>query len=65
MLESGMIVGNFDCCNCGEGTRGGLCVNCPLSFGVVMMLFRFWCGEFFFVDVCEDCVMNVDFNDNS
>ena len=39
MLESGMIVGNFDCCNCGEGTRGGLCVNCPLSFGVVMMLF--------------------------
>ena len=36
-----------------------------------MVLFWSWCEEFFFVDVsevpevCEDCVMNVDFNDNS
>jgi len=48
--------------------RAGLCVNCPLLFGVVMVLFWFWCGEFFFVYVsvvCEDCVVNVDLSDNS
>ena len=37
--KSGMIVGNFGSCNCGEGMRGGLYVNCPLPFGGVMMLF--------------------------
>ena len=34
-----MILENFSCCNCGEGTRGGLCVDYPLSFSVVIMLF--------------------------
>jgi len=32
------------------------------------MLFWFWCGEFFFVDVTEvyeACLISVDFNDNS
>jgi len=48
MLESGIIVGNFGCCDCGEGTRGGLCVNCALFFSVVMTLFLFWCRELFF-----------------
>jgi len=34
----------------------------------LVLWFWFWCGEFFFIDVsevCADCVMNVDFDDNS
>lgn len=73
MGESGIIVRNVGCYNCDERTGGGLCVNFPLSFSVVI---KFWFGlvwlfvgwVFFFlmyaVDMSEDCVMNVDFNDN-
>ena len=50
------------------GTKGGLCVNCPLLGGGMMMFFWFWYEEFFcFVDVsevCEDCVTNGDFNNS-
>lgn len=54
------------CCNCGEGRRGGLGVNCPLLFCVVTMLFWFLWGEFLvwlgvFADMNEGCVMNQNF----
>jgi len=47
LLESRIIVGNFCCCNCGEGTRGGVC-KLSTYIGVVMMLFWFRCEEFFY-----------------
>jgi len=57
-----MIVGHFGCYKCGEGRRGGLCVNFPLPLSVVMMLFWFWCGECFFCwrerslwRLCNEC----------
>lgn len=46
----------------------GLCINCPLLFGVMMMILE---HTFFFVvvggvsEVCEDYVRTVDFKDNS
>lgn len=61
-----MITGNFSCCNCVEGTRGGLCANCWLwycDYGVLLLVLRI-----LFLDaseVYEVCVMNVGFNDSS
>lgn len=55
--ESKMVVGNFGCYNF-EDMTSALCVNCPLLFSVMMMLFWFWCGKCFFVD-CKDCAINM------
>lgn len=69
MSDSRIITGKF-CCNCGEGTKGGFCANCPILFCVVMNLSWFLCGELQlilagFVVLRKGCVMNVDFKDNS
>lgn len=45
MLESRTIREN-SCCNSSDGKRGGLGVNCPVSFCVVMMLLIFVGGIF-------------------
>lgn len=68
-----MIVKNVCLYLCDEGTGDELCVNCPLSFSVVIKFFvcfgwfvclEVWFFLMFAVDISEDCVMNVDFNDN-
>lgn len=50
-----MIVKNFCCCNYDKKIGGELCVNCPLSFRVVIMFFVLFglvgCF-FFFCGVC-------------
>lgn len=54
------------CCNGGERTKGKVCVNCPPSSVLWRCSFAFTLR--ILVDgskVCEDCVMNVYFNDHS
>lgn len=61
-----MVMRSF-CCNCGEGTRGGFCVN--QFCDDVILLFAWGIFVMFhlldFVAVSVDYVMNVDFNDSS
>lgn len=56
---------NF-CCNCGEGTRDGVCVNCQFLLCVLCLwrIFVLLC-LLGFVDVSAGWVIDVDFNDNS
>lgn len=65
-----MIVKNVCFYNCDEGTGGELRVNYPLSLSVAVKLFVcfgflfVWGFCVFAVDMSEDRVMEVDFNDN-
>lgn len=60
------MAGNISYCNGGEGTRGGLCLNCPLWCCDDIILILVW--GILFVDVrevCEVSMISVDFHEHS